>query len=341
MEDHEFFHRRVCRLQLVRVVRNDECSQDGCQDHVPVLDETGQCQTGLQGVSLVFLGDVALRVWRRFGWIRTGRFTQLFAAFSRKNTIGLEDLWPCFGLLARHHPDRELCHYDSCRPLIVRCESGLHRHHFEISCDEVQARRRAWLSKLGPRRATSWGTLNFLGGRSRCFLALRCFIAFSFHCFSLLWARLARFWLAGRDGRAPPRSLHRCLNVISTMRSREYVVGIGPWRSCWVCGLDAMTHAANLDLHLTAFWRHLCGDAFRRQSTAPSDPEGRSGAALLKGDALVQLRRRCGGWHLCSSFASSLTLQVLLRPTPWLRWVTNASCSNTHAVPAPVVYADL
>ena len=41
---------------------------------------------------------------------------------------------------------------------------------------------------------------------------------------------------------------------------------LGPWSN-----RDAMTNAAILDLQLTFFWRHLCGDAFRRQLTSPSD----------------------------------------------------------------------
>ena len=50
----------------------------------------------------------------------------------------------------------------------------------------------------------------------------------------------------------------------------EYVwvlpIVLGPWSN-----RDAMTNAAILGHQLTAFWRHLCVDAFRHQSTAPSE----------------------------------------------------------------------
>ena len=130
--------------------------------HVPVLDETRRSQTGLQGVSLDSLG----RAWRRFGWIRNGRFThcsfrpswrwfpqdggrcrcvQMFHA--RRRPEDDERNPACIGidtsfysqLLASHHPDRELCHYNPCRPLIVRCETGLSRHQFEISATRMVA----------------------------------------------------------------------------------------------------------------------------------------------------------------------------------------------------------
>ena len=51
-----------------------------------------------------------------------------------------------------------------------------------------------------------------------------------------------------------------------SMNSREYVVGLGPWRSCWAYGLDAMTLATYLEVQLTTFWRH--------QSKAPIVSEG-------------------------------------------------------------------
>ena len=38
-------------------------------------------------------------------------------------------------------------------------------------CDEAQVRRRARLPQFAPRGATSWGTLNILGGGPRFFLA--------------------------------------------------------------------------------------------------------------------------------------------------------------------------
>ena len=63
-EDDEFFHRWVSRLQLVRAGWLDECSQDDCQGHVPVLDETGRSQTGFKmcrwspsGLSLSACGE--------------------------------------------------------------------------------------------------------------------------------------------------------------------------------------------------------------------------------------------------------------------------------------------
>ena len=63
---------------------------------------------------------------------------------------------------------------------------------------EVQAPRRAQLPQLGSRCATTWGSLNMLGGEPRCFSALRCFVAFSLHRRPFLWAGLARL------GRRPP-----------------------------------------------------------------------------------------------------------------------------------------
>ena len=52
----------------------------------------------------------------------------------------------------------------------------------------------------------------------------------------------------------------------------EYVwvlaIALDPWSSH-----DAMTSAAILDFQLTVFWRTLCVDAFRRQSTASSEPQ--------------------------------------------------------------------
>ena len=82
-----------------------------------------------------------------------------------------------------------------------------------------------------------------------------------------------------------------------------------------------MTLAGNLDLQLTAFWRHLCGDALRRQSTAPSQPVGRCGAiSAAQADALVQLRKRSGVWHLRIFFRFPSSVQhVLLRLIPQLR----------------------
>ena len=44
-------------------------------------------------------------------------------------------------------------------------------------------------------------------------------------------------------------------------RYRTLAIVLDPWSN-----RDAVTNAAILDLQLTAFWRHLCGDAFRRQS---------------------------------------------------------------------------
>ena len=95
--------------------------------------------------------------------LEMGSYTKAAGASAdllRNNTHGLEeddgrnfacigvdrcDPRPCYGLLAIHHPDSGPCHYDPCCPLIVRCETGLPRHQFEIPYEEVQARRRAWL----------------------------------------------------------------------------------------------------------------------------------------------------------------------------------------------------
>ena len=74
MEDHELCYRRVSHLHLVRVGWLDDCSQDECQGHVPMLGETGRSQAALQRMSLVSLRALALRVWRRYRWLQNGRF---------------------------------------------------------------------------------------------------------------------------------------------------------------------------------------------------------------------------------------------------------------------------
>ena len=61
-----------------------------------------------------------------------------------------------------------------------------------MTVGEVQALRRVQLPLPVSRRATSWTTLNLLGGGPRCFLSLRCFGAFSLHRRSFSWAGLAR-----------------------------------------------------------------------------------------------------------------------------------------------------
>ena len=82
-----------------------------------------------------------------------------------------------------------------------------------------------------------------------------------------------------------------------------------------------MTLAGNLDLQLTAFWRHLCGHALPRQSRAPSEPEGRCGAvSAAQADALVKLRRRGDVWHLRIFFRFPSSAQhVILTLIPQLR----------------------
>ena len=93
----------------------------------------------------------------------------------------------------------------------------------------------------------------------------------SLHRCSFFWAWLARL---GRGHGllaatiVPPSTSSQLPCFIFTMdsegvrcRYRTLAIVLGPWSN-----RDAVTNAAILDLQLTAFWRHLCGDAFRRQS---------------------------------------------------------------------------
>ena len=77
----------------------------------------------------------------------------------------------------------------------------------------VQASRRAQLPQPGSRRATSWCTLNTLGGGPRCFLAPRCFVAFSLHHRPVSWVGLARL---GRGPASPCRDDCAALDGITT-----------------------------------------------------------------------------------------------------------------------------
>ena len=78
----------------------------------------------------------------------------------------------------------------------------------------------------------------------------------------------------------PPSMSSPLLYVIFTKDSKgvrcwywALAIVLGPWSN-----RDAMTNAAILDLQLTAFWRHLCDDALRRQSRAPGERQGTDAA---------------------------------------------------------------
>ena len=89
----------------------------------------------------------------------------------------------------------------------------------------------------------------------------------SLHRCFFLWALLASLG-RGHGLRAativPPLMSSPLPCVFFTMDSE----GVRCWY--WTLNSEAMTNAAILDLQLIAFWRHLCGDAFRRQSIGPS-----------------------------------------------------------------------
>ena len=64
----------ILRCLLLRVGWLDDCSLVECQGHVLMLGETGRSQTGLQRMSLFSLGALALRLWKRYRWVRDGSF---------------------------------------------------------------------------------------------------------------------------------------------------------------------------------------------------------------------------------------------------------------------------
>ena len=82
---------------------------------------------------------------------------------------------------------------------------------------------------------------------------------------------LSGFEVCGKYGKRSGERMHAMIEIIvGWWQSMEYVwvvaISLDPWSNC-----DAMKKCRNLGHQLTAFWRHLCVDAFRRQSTAPSE----------------------------------------------------------------------
>ena len=138
--------------------------------------------------------------------------------------------------------------------------------------------RRVQSPYVGSRRAC---TLRIRGGGPRSFLALQCFVAFSLYRRSFSLATCVN--TSVQPAAIQPRTftLEAAIFVLKHVMSRmqqlniiagwgQYVgvlaIALGPWSI-----RDAVTSAAILDPQLTVFWRHLCVDAFRRQSTALSE----------------------------------------------------------------------
>ena len=74
----------------------------------------------------------------------------------------------------------------------------------------------------------------------------------------------------GSCGKRDCEKVH-AINI--TVRCRQSMDMSGPWLFCWARGLtvNADDKFSNLDYQPTAFWRHLCDDASRRQWAAPSE----------------------------------------------------------------------
>ena len=135
-----------------------------------------------------------------------------------------------------------------------------------------------------------------------------------------LWAwlaRLGRGYGLPASTIVPPSTSSPLSRVIFTMdsegvrcRYRTLAIVLGPWSNS-----DAVTNAAILDLQLTAFWRHLCGDAFRRQSRI-SD--------LLR-SAVAGIHRRLSTVEI----SESLSRMSLDRRFPSVRFCTKETYPHT------------
>ena len=119
----------------------------------------------------------------------------------------------------------------------------------------------------------------------------------------------------------------------------------GPWRFCWPRGptVNADDKCSNVYYPPTVLWRHLCDDASRRQSTAPS-VRHKADAAQSALTGAVAHKLTCLSRMTLTTFTAlpsfvKYAARALISATAAVTHAAPAA-AMTYAAPAPVANVD-